>query len=270
MFNKIVSIHGVPRSGTSWLGQIFNSSTDTRYKFQPLFSYTFKDAINVRSSKEEISTFYRELYQTNDDFLDQTKQIEKGYYPNFNKTDDSPRTLVTKMVRYHYMIPKLLKEVEEIKIIAIIRNPFAVLSSWKSAPKEFPPGLNFQEEWRYAQNRNFFKPEEYFGFEKWKEATKLFLWAKEKYPEKIMIVKYEDLVKSTIDTTKKMFEFCSLDTEPQTLEFISESKSKKDNDPYSVYKKDINLEKWKQNLSQSIVDAMYQELVNTDFEQFIR
>ena len=41
-FDRIISIHGVPRSGTSWLGQILDSSPKVRYKFQPLFSYAFK------------------------------------------------------------------------------------------------------------------------------------------------------------------------------------------------------------------------------------
>ncbi|SDI94247.1 sulfotransferase domain-containing protein [Alteribacillus bidgolensis] len=268
MFNKIISIHGVPRSGTSWLGQIFNSLLNTRYKFQPLFSYAFKDAINIRSSKSEIMGYYEKLYSTNDEFLDQTKQIEKGYYPQFNKLN-SPDTLVTKMVRYHYLIPKLLEEVENIKIIAIVRNPFEVLSSWKNAPKELPPELDFEEEWRYAQNRNLFKPEEYFGYEKWKEATKLYLWAKEKYPDKVLIIKYEDLVSNTEALTKKMFDFCNLEIDDQTLEFINVSKSKKDDDPYSVYKKDIDLDKGQKQLPKCIVDTIYQELNDTEFKQFL-
>ena len=36
---------GVPRSGTSWFGELFNSSPRVAYRFQPLFSYAFKDAI---------------------------------------------------------------------------------------------------------------------------------------------------------------------------------------------------------------------------------
>ena len=37
----IVGVHGVPRSGTSWLGQILNASKKVNFKFQPLFSYAF-------------------------------------------------------------------------------------------------------------------------------------------------------------------------------------------------------------------------------------
>lgn len=268
MFKHIISIHGVPRSGTSWLGQIFNSSANTRYKFQPLFSYAFKDIINVRSSKEEILDYYQKLYFTNDEFLDQMKLIDEGYYPIFNKKDKIPDTLVTKMVRYHYLIPKLLEEIENIKIIAIVRNPLAVLSSWKNAPKEFPPELDFEKEWRYAPNRNLFKPEEYFGYEKWKEAAKLFMWAKEMYSRNVMIIRYEKLVFSTERTTKEMFDFCNLEMDLQTIDFIKASKNKQDEDPYSVYKKDMNLEKWQKILPKDIIESVCKDIKGTEFEQF--
>ena len=43
---KRIGLHGVPRSGTSWLGNIFNSSPDLTYKHQPLYSYAFKNYLN--------------------------------------------------------------------------------------------------------------------------------------------------------------------------------------------------------------------------------
>ena len=42
MYNKIILITGVARSGTSWIGQIIDSSPEVVYRFQPLFSYAFK------------------------------------------------------------------------------------------------------------------------------------------------------------------------------------------------------------------------------------
>ncbi|WP_208586130.1 sulfotransferase [Gracilibacillus suaedae] len=270
MFKQIISIHGVPRSGTSWLGQIFNSSEEVRYKFQPLFSYTFKDAIHVRSSKEEILKYYNELYNTEDEFLDQTQQIEKSIYPSFENKESNPKKLVTKMVRYHYLIPTLLSSVDDFKLVAIIRNPLAVLNSWRNAPKELPPHLSFEEEWRYAQNRNLFRPEEYFGFEKWKEATKLYLWAKEKYPKKVYLLKYEDLVSNTVDVTKDMFDFCDLTIGKQTNDFIGDSRSKMNDNPYSVYKGKNNTKEWENQLPKSVIEEVYHELTGTEFEQFLK
>ena len=43
----------MPRSGTSWLSQIFDSHPDTKFKLSPLFSYAFKNAVNIESSKKE-------------------------------------------------------------------------------------------------------------------------------------------------------------------------------------------------------------------------
>ena len=54
---KTIALFGVPRSGTSWLGQIFDSCPDVIYKYQPLFSYAFKNRLNMQSSFDEISNF---------------------------------------------------------------------------------------------------------------------------------------------------------------------------------------------------------------------
>ena len=108
-FNNIISVHGVPRSGTSWLGQIFDSHPNVRYKFQPLYSDRFKDRINVRSTVNEINSFFNELYLTHDDFLDQTLKRRNKIYPSFSDKVRFPKYLVIKMVRYHYLIPYLFR-----------------------------------------------------------------------------------------------------------------------------------------------------------------
>jgi hypothetical protein len=158
-FNKIISIHGVPRSGTSWLGQIFDSSPEVRYKFQPLFSYAFKDDITLNSDKKELMKYYTRLYNYKDSFLDQEDKKIKGVYPDFKKKVTLPSAVVTKMVRYHYLIPHLLKHLNNIYVVAIVRNPCAVLNSWENAPREFLDQWEFQNEWRFAQSMNQFKPD---------------------------------------------------------------------------------------------------------------
>ena len=52
-----VAIHGAPRSGTTWLGQIFNASPRTQYRYQPLFSYRFKGQLQPTSSASEVARF---------------------------------------------------------------------------------------------------------------------------------------------------------------------------------------------------------------------
>ena len=74
-FEQIISIHGGPRYGTSWLGQIFDSSKDVRHKWQPLFSDSFKNKVPELNTKSGFLNYYNDLYNFEDDFLDRTKQI---------------------------------------------------------------------------------------------------------------------------------------------------------------------------------------------------
>jgi len=68
------AIFGVPRSGTSWLGQIFNSSPNVAYRFQPLFSYAFKSRLNEHSTADDIENFSRDILNTSDEFVTQKKK----------------------------------------------------------------------------------------------------------------------------------------------------------------------------------------------------
>ena len=54
------------------------------------------------------------------------------------------------------------------------------------------------------------KEENFFGFNKWLEVKEIFYKIKEKYPENIIIVNYEDLVKNTIVEIEKICKFCNL------------------------------------------------------------
>lgn len=267
-FDRIISIHGVPRSGTSWLGQILDSSPKVRYKFQPLFSYAFKNYINLESTKNELMTYYTQLYNYEDDFLDQRDKKIKGVYPEFEIKNDIPDILVTKMVRYHYLIPHLLYKLDNIKIIGIVRHPCGVLNSWKNAPKEFLDDWDFKEEWRFAQSMNKFNPEQYYGFNKWKETSKLFLEMKKNYPDKIYIIQYEDLVNNPIKISKKLFNFMELNWNKQTENFIHNSTSITQKNEYSVYKGKKDTKKWEKSLDKNIINTIATELKNTVLEKF--
>jgi len=269
-FNKIISIHGVPRSGTSWLGQIFDSSPEVRYKFQPLFSFAFKNEITLNSDQKELMKYYTRLYNYKDSFLDQEDKKIKGVYPDFEKKEVLPAAVVTKMVRYHYLIPHLLKKLNNIYIVAIVRNPCAVLNSWQNAPKEFLDQWKFQDEWRFAQSMNQFKPEQYYGFNKWKEATKLFLEMEKEYPDNFHLLRYEDLVKMPLEISKELYEFTDIEWNDQTEEFLDKSTSISQKDKYSVYKGKKDPRDWEGKLDSEIVDKIYSELKDTEFEEFLR
>ena len=174
-------------------------------------------------------------------------------------------------MRYHYLLPYLLKQIDDLKVCAIIRNPCATINSWRKAPKEFREvDGNFIEQWYFAQQRDRFKPGEYFGFHKWKEAVMIFLTIKKWYPEKVHIISYEDLHRNTLEEVRKLFSFASLSMTEQTTNFLDKSLEEHSNNEYSVFKGKKRTDDWKNELDQEIIDRVRYELKATPFEKFLK
>jgi hypothetical protein len=73
-----VAIFGCPRSGTSWLGQIFNSAPAVQYRYQPLFSYEFKDWFGRHGIDEaSLAVFHAALREARSDFVLQSLRPAK-------------------------------------------------------------------------------------------------------------------------------------------------------------------------------------------------
>ncbi|REE83098.1 sulfotransferase domain-containing protein [Lutibacter oceani] len=255
-----VVIHSVPRSGSTWLGSIFDSHQHTIYKMQPLFSYAFKDMLSANSTSEEIDTFFLELEKSDDDFLNQTEGKNRGIIPSFNK--DVPTSIIYKEVRYHNILNNLLEKDASIKVIGLVRNPFSTISSWLKAPKEFRADLGWEieKEWKNAPKKNLNKIEEFNGFEKWKEVTKLFLSLKKDNPTQFYLLKYENLLSNKMEEVKKMFEFCELEMQQQTIDFINKSSRVNNRDAYAVFKTKKDDKQWEQELPQFIIDEIKRDV----------
>lgn len=253
---KKIWIFGVPRSGTSWFGQIFNSSPRVKFCFQPLFAYAFKDRLTEKSTLKDMQLLYRELLKTEDDFILQKEKIEKGHYPDFQK-DIIPDFLVMKEVRYINIVENLLEKDPDVKVIGIVRSPLEVMASWKKAPKEFNPEWSFEKEWEKAQSKNLGEKEEFYGYNKWKEAVLLFKKLKKQYPDNFYLVYYKDLKEECETQVKKIFEFCELPFQEQTKNFIFKSTNSHQDDPYSVYKKSTG--NWENELPQKIINEIKED-----------
>lgn len=262
-------LHSVPRSGSTWLGSIFDSHPKVNYKYQPLFSYAFKGSLNENSTIEDIEAFFNEIAWSNDDFINQSKEKKEGIIPDFAKA--YPATHVCyKEVRYHHILKNLITQDKNVKAVLLIRNPLAVLHSWYLAPKEFKKelGWNFDEEWLNAPKKNLDKPEEFNGFNKWKEAAFLFLELKDKFPNQVRIVEYKNLLTNPVEITKSLFEFVGLDYVKQTEDFLERISTTNQRDAYSVYKIKKEDKAWK-NLPKHIIDYIEKDLKNTKLEQFL-
>jgi Sulfotransferase domain len=266
-----IAIHSVPRSGSTWLGEILNSNEKTIYKYQPLFSYAFKDRLTKNSSKQDIECFFNDLVKLKDDFLDQREERVKGQAPIFVK-NDSAEFIVYKEVRHHYILKNLLEKDKKIRVIGLIRNPLSTINSWLRAPKEFKKelGWNELEEWKFAQKKNLNKEQEFNGFEKWKEVALMFEELKQKYPTKFYLIKYSDLLNNTEQKVKELFDFCGLDFTEQTSYFIKKSSNTDhSNEAYSVFRKNQSNDKWKTQLNPKIASVINMEIKEEGLNKYL-
>jgi hypothetical protein len=257
----------MPRSGTSWLGQIFDSSPDVAFRMEPLFSYSFKNVINDRSSNEDIHEFFNQVYLTDDEFIHQKESRTKGVYSYFEK-NQSPTYLVIKTTRHHNLLERYLRLIDCIEILAIIRHPCAAISSWISTEREFgAKGCKVEKDWRSGECRKD-DDGEYWGFDDWLSVTHKHLALAQKY-RNFNIVKYANLVHGLEDVTRQLFERLSIPYTRQTLDFLKKSQSRHDDDPYSVFKGTDVESKWKTKLSTAIAQEITRETNESGLGEFL-
>lgn len=264
-----VAIFGVPRSGTSWLSQIFNSHPDVCMRNQPLFSFGHKGKLNQISAQMEIHSFFEDIYHSKDDFTLSVSEVQKGIYPVFIKSKIQSH-IIFKETRYLHIIENVLMKCPDIKIIGIIRNPLAVLSSWFKAPREFHPDWNFLDEWRFAPSKNQNKPEEFYGFEKWKEAAENFLQFENSYPYQFKLIRFDSLNRNPFKKTEELFKFCGLNLHNQVDKFIKDSKSIHSADPYSVFRSKADDRQWEKVLPYDIIKEVHKGLNNSPLQTFLK
>jgi hypothetical protein len=258
---------GVARSGTSWLGQIFDSSLEVRFSFQPLFSYEFKNRVNEDSTAGEFRHLLEDIYGTKSPFLIQEDKRKSGEYPVFEKASHTPH-MVIKENRYQHVIEPMMRKCPEVKLVGIIRNPNAVINSWLKNPKEFPEGAVPLKEWRYGDCKNQ-GHEDFFGYYKWKEVSSLYLDLHEKWPDRVYVLRYEDLVDSPEEVVKDLFAFCSIGFSTQTRDFLHQSSNSHIDSPYSVFKDKKVVSQWKNELDPYVISEISHDLSGTRLERFI-
>ena len=265
----VVWISGMPRSGTTWLSQIFASSPEVRLKFCPLFSYEFKNKLDETSSEVDWRQLFFDTYNTVSEYLDQEYLRKKGLVPFFKMKDADPANLVIKSTRFHNLVPRILEAHNSIKFVHIVRDPRASIHSWLTNPYEFPKGADPMAYWRSGVCRKT-GPGEYWGFEDWKLVNAQALGLNAKYPDRFLIVQYEDLAADPEHWTQEMFDFCGLTRHHQTIMFLTASRSTHVENKRSVYKKSAYRQKWRGLLDKRIANACLQEVQNTQLERFLR
>lgn len=268
MFERVILVIGMPRSGTSWLSQIIDSSPQVRFRLSPFFSYEFKNAVDERSSKTEYEHVFKGAYESNSRFMDQTERREAGHYPAFADKQDRPEVLLIKMTRFHNLIDRMLALFDNMKVVAIVRHPCGAIHSWLTNPSEFPQAADPMQEWRTGACRRT-GPGEFWGFEDWKQVTGLHADLERHLPDRFIILQYESLVDDPVRETKKLFSFLGLEYTAPTHKFLLASQQRHVDDPYAVFKHPRVKDRWREELDPDIASAILHDIAGTALMGFM-
>lgn len=263
---NVAWISGMPRSGTTWISQVFAASPNVRLKSCPLFSYEFKNQLDESSTPQQWNDLYCELYKTSSDFLDQEHLRKRGLVPTFEK-DATPKNLLIKSNRFHNLSRSILVS-GKVKLVYVVRNPCAAIYSWLNDPDEFPENCDPLQEWKTGACRKT-GVGEFWGFDDWVKVTKNALSLCELFPTTCRIVRYEDVVRNPIREVKALCDFCEIDFVSHMQDFLDLSHSRHDGHKHSVFKDPNQSNKWQEKLDSTIISTCKAELCGTPLEVFL-
>jgi len=268
MFESVLWLTGMPRSGTNWVSQILASCPDVRMKFCPLFSYEFKNRLDTRSTAAEWDTLLREVYVTRSDYLDQEYLRRDGLVPTFDERFATPRVLGIKSTRYHDLAAGLLEKVPSLRFLVLVRHPAASVHSWLSNPLEFPEGADPKVEWRSGACRKT-GVGEFWGFDDWKSTTREYLRLAALMPERVRIQSYETLVAAPFEETRACFNWAGLPVGEQTEAFVARSTRGGHTHKRSVFKSAETADRWREEADPELVRAIETELAGDPLARFL-
>lgn len=269
MYSRVAAITGMPRSGTSWIGQIVDSNPDVRYRMSPLFSYEFKNQIQEGATREDWERVLRGSYVSQNDFMSQTSRRKAGEYPTFGLKNPNPSLLVIKYNRFQNLTEEMLELLPELKMLAIVRHPCGAIHSWLTAPKEFPPEADPLEHWRSgAAKKSGYG--DFFGFDDWCWVTRLHLRLARERPDQFRLVRYEEFVSDAERQTAALFDWLELEYSEQTADFLRESQTSAVSGDYSVFRAPSVKDRWRSELQPAIRDAILSELEGSDLADLLR
>jgi len=216
----------------------------------------------------EWDEFFRKVYVTESEYLDQEYLRKKGYVPKFENKNESPSVLAIKSTRFHNLTEGLIDKCPQMKWVALVRNPCAAINSWLSNPLEFPDGADPQVEWRTGKCRKN-DLGEFWGFDDWIKVTSLHIKLANQYPERFRLAKYESYVSQLQKEVNELYKWLGLELHKQTLDFIKKSQNTHVEHERAVYKSPVKTQRWRHELDPEIVNAIESELSGTELEQFL-
>lgn len=267
--DDILWLSGMPRSGTTWIAQILASHPDIRLKYDPLFSFSFKNALDESHGTDDWERLFRAVYTTSDPYMDQVKPIAEGLVPSFPLRMDAPRVLAIKSNRHHDLIGHAVRIGVKARFVFVVRDPIDTIASWLANPTEFPAGENPAAEWRSGRCRKT-GCGEYWGFDDWKHVAELNVDLAKRFPERVRLLRYEEILEAPEAITHDLFAWIGLDLSEQTIGFLRESRSRHSENPRSVYRQAGRHRSHRDALPPGAERTMISELEGTALARFLR
>lgn len=265
---NVISIHGAPRSGTTWLAELLSLHPNATLRYQPFFSYEFKNKIDTNSTNDEVLQTLEHIFNTEDPFVLQ-QGIHRMGQGLKGPEKQTPCLMIMKSVRYHELIKPILKSDQRSKVIGIVRHPGAVINSWLKMPREFEEGWHVPSEWCSGLAKNKRDKSEYWGFERWIELTNTFLQLEKEYPNRFLIVQYERLVDRLATEMIDILEWSGYQASEEILLAASSSQlSENINHNYDVIKSPSVKDRWRNELDSEIKTQIERRL--NELNQFKR
>jgi len=261
-------IAGMPRSGTSWLAQMFGAHPDVLLKYDPLFSYAFSGAVDASSSPGDWDRLFDQVRTTPDPYMDQQRPKEEGLAPIFETQLDAPHLLVLKTNRRHHLLASAIERGVAMRLLLLVRDPIETIGSWLANPTEFPADADPATEWRSGACRKA-SEDDYWGFEDWKRVTSLQVDLAERYPDVARLVTYADLDADPTAALAGCFDWAGLPAHPQVDAFLDASRTSHSDHPRSVYRNPQQRRSGHGRLPAGAADAIRRELSGGPLARFL-
>lgn len=263
----VVLVSGMPRSGTTWVSQLFAVHAKARLKFCPLFSYEFKGRCDATSSPEQWRAMFDEVYSTHGEFLDQEHIRRTGAVPDAIEEPSPPR-LVIKSNRFHDLTPSMLEALPELSVIGLVRDPVGCLVSWMTNPTEFRAPCDPVRDWRTGGCRKT-QPGEFWGFDDWLQVAAQFVALAERYPGRVHVHRTGDIRRNPVVLARAILAEAGLSPTLEVLAFVEESRTRHSDDPRSVYRRHARAGRDAAVLPPGVAEQVREESIAAGLGRFV-
>jgi len=194
-----IFIVGMPRSGTSLVEQILASHSQVYGAGELGAMENFLSPVLLTSTGQVMGQQNNHLHQHD------IAALRETYLKGLNALQVSEKSITDKMPLNFRWIGFILSAFPGAKIINLSRDPRA--TCWSNFKHYFPsPGIGYA-----------YDMEDLAAF--YKLYTDLMSFWRERFPNKIYDICYEDLTENQQEETRKLLEYCDLDWEERCLNF---------------------------------------------------